>query len=99
MKALAGSILGGFLGTTLVILIYFNLSWLMIEITVASLITGGLAAAVSETRDNFAGILLGGFTAITLAIPLTNPVQSVHILGLILGMLASFLMLDGVSEY
>lgn len=99
MKGMSGSIIGGFLATSLGILIYLNPSWLLIEVVAASLITGGLAATVSETRDNFAGILLGGFTAITIAIPLTNPVQGIHILGLVLGILSSYLVLNSISEY
>jgi len=91
--------MGGFLVTVLAILVYLNLSWLMIAIVAASLVTGGLAAAVSESRDNFAGMLLGCFAAITLAIPLINPVNGVHLIGLVLSMLSSYLMLNSISDY
>ncbi len=99
MRGVPSSIMGGFLATILLILIYLNFSWLMIAIVATSLITGGLAAVVSESRDNIAGILLGSSTAITFAIPIISPVQGVHIIGLFLSVLSTYLILNSTSDY
>jgi hypothetical protein len=99
MKGLATSIFGGIITTTLIVLLYYNFSWLMLVIVGSAVITGALAAAVAESRDNLAGFFFGCSIVITVTIPLSMPMQIHHIYGVILGFLSSYLSFICISEY
>jgi hypothetical protein len=95
---LLGSIVGGFVLTFLIILVWQNFSILLLSIIVVSMITGVLAAVTSESNDNFAGILLGCSSAIMIAIPLLNSVQWIHVFGLVMGMISSNFIIKSLSD-
>ncbi|MCX9011195.1 MAG: hypothetical protein OIN66_08740 [Candidatus Methanoperedens sp.] len=99
MKGLSTSIFGGIITTALMVLLYYNFSWLMLVIVVSAMVTGALAAAVAESGDNLAGFLFGCSVVITVAIPLTMPIQVQHIYGVVLGFLSFYLFFTCMSEY